>query len=385
MEDVIFKKAQLLPLNKPITYKALCNLLEQPIYTGNQKMAQLKEFYRYFEFEKVNRKIVITQIYDEPKDKDYYPNNAKYVKCIEKILLAYLSTKPGYVTYITSQNLFNVLGMINQQYIEMQEPHKKEELKKDIRYKLQFDDSIQDSSINYYINNFYDRCNNKFYSIIKSCFESFSRQVLINRSFVYSVIFQDIDEDGTIYTVHQYSDQIGDYFTAYLDGKMRETMDEFGYNKDYDIYSRGKKKEFFKVFVDKAKEEYPDIVSIYRCHKILYNQQNATKKLKKILEEEKDDTTKKELNQRILDYVNSQAKNIYTGATNETDFKKKFSKKYLSTQYYLSNKLINIDCKNRIESEQTIQNEINAIVEDTWNKIVNKKITNKQKSSEITY
>ena len=370
IELTILEKSKRLPLNKPMTYKALCALLEQPVYGGDQKKSQLKEFSRYFEFEKVNRKIVIKQVYDKPRDEEHgYPNNTKYAEYIEKILLAYLSTKPGYVTYITSHYLFNVLGMVNKQYIEMQQPSNAKELKEDIRNKLQFDESVQDSSINYYISSFYDRCNNKFNSILNSCFNSFSKQVLINKSIVYSVQFQEYTYGGNIRLAHYYSDQIGDYFTAYLDGKMRETMDEFGYNKEYDIYSRGKKKEFFRVFLEKAQEEYPDLVSAFRCHKILYNQKNAAKKLQKIFDKEKDDANKRELNKRILEYVNAQAQSIYASTTEETDFRKRYSKKYLSAQYYLSNRLININYKKEEDTEETTHHKVEEFVQDTLIKI----------------
>ena len=53
-----------------LNYKNLCELLHQPYYRGNQKMSQMKEFQRYFNFEKIDRKLFIKEIYDECKSKE---------------------------------------------------------------------------------------------------------------------------------------------------------------------------------------------------------------------------------------------------------------------------------------------------------------------------
>ena len=46
--------------DQELTYKKMCELLKQPYYKGtNQKSAQLKEWGRYFNFEKINNKYVI--------------------------------------------------------------------------------------------------------------------------------------------------------------------------------------------------------------------------------------------------------------------------------------------------------------------------------------
>lgn len=53
-------------------YKELCNLLNEPIKDGNSKKFQLKEWARYFEFEKQKWKqsYIILDIYDEPLEKE---------------------------------------------------------------------------------------------------------------------------------------------------------------------------------------------------------------------------------------------------------------------------------------------------------------------------
>ena len=90
-------------------YKELCNLLNENPKTGNSKNAQLKEWQRYFEFErpKYKQSYIILDIYDEPLDKEdnrksgnytVYgnENSAKYqeIKKYFKVLAAYINN-PG--------------------------------------------------------------------------------------------------------------------------------------------------------------------------------------------------------------------------------------------------------------------------------------------------
>lgn len=60
-------------------YKALCECLNEPVKNGCAKKAQLKEWERYFSFEKNGQKITITEIFATPKGKvDNRINNGGY-------------------------------------------------------------------------------------------------------------------------------------------------------------------------------------------------------------------------------------------------------------------------------------------------------------------
>lgn len=50
-------------------YKVLCKYLGEDIKTGSSKKSQVKEWNRYFSFIKEGQKIIITKIYDTPKNK----------------------------------------------------------------------------------------------------------------------------------------------------------------------------------------------------------------------------------------------------------------------------------------------------------------------------
>lgn len=50
-------------------YKELCTILEEPVKGGKSKIIQLKEFSRYFEFEKQFNAFIIKKIYETPLNK----------------------------------------------------------------------------------------------------------------------------------------------------------------------------------------------------------------------------------------------------------------------------------------------------------------------------
>ena len=70
-------------------YKELCKLLEEPVKAGNSKKAQLKDFEKYFAYEKDKNAYIITEIYDVPQLKE--DGRQKYLQLLEPIILNYLA------------------------------------------------------------------------------------------------------------------------------------------------------------------------------------------------------------------------------------------------------------------------------------------------------
>ena len=62
------------------TYKKLCEILKEPCKTGNAKPTQLKDWQRYFDYEKYGTKFTVYEIYDTPLDKEY-----KYRRCFPNV------------------------------------------------------------------------------------------------------------------------------------------------------------------------------------------------------------------------------------------------------------------------------------------------------------
>ena len=118
-------------------YKELCALLEEEVKTGKSKQLQLDNLKRFFEWEKAGQKFIITDIYDTPLPKvdgRSSGNNSKYVKCIELLLLHYLLNKKDYTATLTKRNWWQILGMINNKYNQIErDKEKREELQKNNR------------------------------------------------------------------------------------------------------------------------------------------------------------------------------------------------------------------------------------------------------------
>jgi hypothetical protein len=102
-------------------YKELCKLLEEPTKDGGKaKEYQLKDFQRYFGFEKEGRKFIIKEIYDEPLEKEdgrMFGNNSIYSNDIQNILLCVLYRLPSNEVVWSCNTLLNNLSMINSNYI----------------------------------------------------------------------------------------------------------------------------------------------------------------------------------------------------------------------------------------------------------------------------
>lgn len=111
------------------TYKLLCETLDENVKGGNSKIAQLKDWSRYFNFKvNQNRSIEIVEIYEDVKEKEdsrCEGNNSIYTKDIQILLLALLLEieemedeeknyrfKDGFARYA----LYSELSMINENY-----------------------------------------------------------------------------------------------------------------------------------------------------------------------------------------------------------------------------------------------------------------------------
>lgn len=157
-------------------YKELCNLIEENVKEGSSKKAQLKEFERYFQYEKHGHKFVILEVFDKPLmkcDKRKDGNRRIYVTYIESILLSYLFGLDDSTGYFTKKELWRLLGMINQSY---------EKVEVDKLQKI-------DSRITHWeVNKFYQRCDYKLTSILFSALNSLQNRSLIEYEEQYVIV-----------------------------------------------------------------------------------------------------------------------------------------------------------------------------------------------------
>ena len=91
-------------------YKEMCSLLEEDSLAGNSKVSQLKEWERYFDYDKQGHKFVINEVYAQPLPKDFSENDI-YTKYIQVILTQYLKIN-GSGNFTTKQ-LLKLCGFVN--------------------------------------------------------------------------------------------------------------------------------------------------------------------------------------------------------------------------------------------------------------------------------
>lgn len=337
-EEIYQKVQERIGIGEVLTYKQICETIDQPRYSGNQKKAQLKEFLRYMDFEKVDRQYIIKDIYDVPLPPELKtPANSVYSKHIKIILLSYLLRQDlNSPVYISTQKLYVALGMVNQSYIMMQKSDQKALLRNELRVKCNFSDKVEDKSLNFYIKHFYDRCRSKFSSIIKSSLESLKKQNYIDYCRAYHIYKRVLDVNNEVIEIYDgaYST---DEETADIMEIERSVMDAFGYQYESDIWF-GDTKHYFAEVTKKVQELYPEIHSIYRAHKIICTRPNVIKALSR----EQETQEMKQLNEKILNYIDNQAAQKYESTIIEDDYTKRYSQKYLDAQYYLSDRLIKI-------------------------------------------
>ena len=169
-------------------YKEMCRILNEQVCEGDSKKAQLKEWARYFLWEKKGQKFIILDIYDEPLPKDDGRQNKNiYVQYIEVILMKILSkqknTKEPF--YITTNQLWKLLGMINNNYKN-----------------ISLDDlnnMITDYEVTSFdMKKFYQRCNQRLREILFSSLNKLEDRALIKYEIETVIVFFDEDRK-TVY------------------------------------------------------------------------------------------------------------------------------------------------------------------------------------------
>lgn len=322
-------------------YKDLCKLLNQKECNGNSRKAQLKEFERYFAWEKSGQKYIITEIYDKPlpsTDKRKQGNHSIYVKYIEVLLLSFLAQKEEYTYALTQKNWWKELGIVNQKYGRDTKAEKLylKNLKK-------LDSSVTD----FEINNFFGRTHRRLTDLFTSALKSLRNRRLIDFD-KYTVI----NKGGKKY--YKASPQ---NLKDILDTE-RTVLKEMGYEKMIQVQLSSRTGEYYERVNEILWEKYK-IAFYYKQIQIVYVHDQIINALPDIEKELK----KELLNSEIIKSLNKQADEFYEEKRNaylcgESNWCPPQS--YIYAQRFLTDQLIKLkneeeDIEDIIESKANLK------------------------------
>ena len=282
-------------------YKELCALLEEEVKTGKSKQLQLDNLKRFFEWEKAGQKFIITDIYDTPLTKvdgRSSGNNSKYVKCIELLLLRYLLDKKDYTATLTKRNWWQILGMINNKYNQIERDKEKRE-------ELQKNNPILTS---YEIKHFYQRSNKKLQQILFSALNSLSSRKLIEYE-IETVIVKEDDKGKMRYEIATKYEK-----KAILKEERYILRYVMGYEKIIQVFCRFEQDKYYAKVNERLYELYK-WQHYFKRIRIVYNQEYISDAINDIGSE----IIREELNDKVVSALNNNAAHIYKKKTQEYD------------------------------------------------------------------
>ena len=326
----LYERTRSLQVGQVFTnFRKLCDAIGTPAYNGNQRIAQIKEFKRYFSYETEGRKITITEVYDEPLPKESrIANNSKYTRLVQDVLIKYLSEQPGEKVYLTQLRLWQILGLVNAKYANFYDNI--EQLKK-----------IDERLAYFHIKDFFNRASCKNSGIVKRSLESLQRRHLLLVDDVYIVVeLADKDNKNSISINREATESERKYIMK----TKRKLLEEMGFETEVQIRLSRRKKAYYNALSETFLDEQ-GWVSVYSAFKIIYNKGQLPKA-------ENAKKSKLQLNKMIIEALDEQADKNYKkqGLTNQETLTLKLNAKkdfyyyeeYPKLQHLLSQELIKI-------------------------------------------
>lgn len=265
---------------------------------GSAKKAQLEGdgvtgFRRFFDFEKIKNKFIITDIYDEelPIGGKSRGNRNVYSAFIELILMNYLAEQNNDSEIFTRRKLWLLLGMTNDKYGKVSN----ESLKA-------LDKSITD----YEINHFYNRSNRKLERILLSALGNLRSRRLIDWE-LQTVICKDNNGEEEWFVADDQEKNI------ILDTEYT-VLHEFGFQKIIQVFSTFKTDEYFNR-VNEILYEKHKWKRFYKRFKILY----VAKNIRQSISDVEASLNKALLNTEVANFLNNEAEKIYADAMEKYD------------------------------------------------------------------
>jgi hypothetical protein len=380
-----------LKLKKYKNYKELCGILDEDIKTGKSKQLQLKDWERYFTWEKEGHKFIVTEIYDKPKEKidgrkvgntgksegSRGNNVAEYIGNIEKLILNLLvqdKDNANFGRVFLSKNvLLRTLNMVNDNYAYC---------KRRIPKLSKFMNINQVT-----INEWYDSTSSMLERNLETALKDLEKQSLILWSreitvaeakavaemnfnskiikkkrvdmFGEKVIDYEYYADPTVMLTHR---EATDREKRFILRTERETLKEMGMKNKAEVIYKGVWGNFIEKVNNTILEEL-NIAFYYKSYKILFNEEHISEAIDDFEIFELDDIDKKneeqKLNTNIKKRITTNAKKRHTKAKNNTKtFKSDKTKRRADKEYVKHNEELNknlidvkaVDIKNLVRT-----------------------------------
>ena len=268
-------------------YITMCELLGEKPRTSNSKKAQIKEWECHFKFARDGHKYIIIEIYPHRKTKeDLRTENGLYVKLIEHQLLCEFAISNQIHQHATKTELFRQLGIINEHKLSEYEIN--QTLKKHAIEKWHYD-------------HFYGRRYNKFSNVLYKSLNSLeSRKLLYYNNRILITDLNSREEKKWVASIQE---------TNKILDLEKHILFELGHHRvPYQLYDRCR---YYETVEKKMCEIFG--WSTYKDIELIYNPPQCLTDIPVVKREIVDlsKSSKTELNQRVLDYMDRQATNKF--------------------------------------------------------------------------
>jgi hypothetical protein len=365
-------------------YKHLCEVLEEQPTTGNAKIAQLKEWERFFSYSKNGYKLIITEVFEQPKEKQDLRsqgnNTTHYIPTIEKLILDLLvQDKNNGQVFLSKNMLLKSLKMINDNYTYSQ--YKTLKLSKLMNITKQEIDDFYNTSSDTLIRN------------VESALDKLKNQSLIFWNHSITICYVDtepvkvnalgkiratrtrfVNEEGT----EQYKYNVAAPSKNLVHRKANkdeiklilhaehELLERYNCKDKAELYRRGKADDFFRE-INEALFNAANIVTYYNSYEIICNEDHIYKRWKELeelkLKQRERTKLQKDLNKDVMNKLNENASKRQDRAMkNEMEillddserYWYRLEKSYIDNNKRLTNTLIN-------KNASSIRKELDAI------------------------
>lgn len=266
-------------------YKELCELLDIEAKGGASKIAQHKEFDRYFEYEKQGHKYIITKIYENPKeriDNRMNGNNTVFADDIEKLILNILASSKDDTITIARGQLYKMLNMCNENYL----------LGRSNISKLSEIIELPKSAIY----EFYDNNSSKLRDTVERNLRRLRSRALITWKNTTTVAVTEIDIElnelgepiydkrtrsirHKVKTIHRLADKFEEKLILKYE---EETLKEMNIDTIQKVFLIGKWKYFKQQVENKLRENDTNIDYYYDSYTITFNNDSVKNYVKKL-------------------------------------------------------------------------------------------------------